>query len=407
MHTSIETNGNIANRYEALFRNATMGIVVVNYKGSIQSVNPFALKLFGFTKEELLGKPIELLIPWRYHQDHQEHRKKYAGNPENRPMGHELPMFAVTKEGKEFPVEISLGYYENKDDKNVFAFINDITERRKAQADIMQLNEELEAIVEQRTLELRDAMRQLQQSKEELFKLLEKEKDLGELKSRFLSMASHEFKTPLSTVLSSSYLISKYSTTEDQPRRQKHLDRIVSSVTMLTDILNDFLSVGKLEEGKIPVRSTHFNIHEFIKNVAEEIKHTLKNEQQIHCYHKGEPTVWMDASILKHIILNLVSNASKFSEDGDPIELQTTCTKKQITLSVKDHGMGISPGDQQHLMEPFFRGANVGDIQGTGLGLHIVSKYAELLHGKMKCITELKKGTEFIVTFKPKKNYLE
>jgi signal transduction histidine kinase len=242
-------------------------------------------------------------------------------------------------------------------------------------------------------------MHQLQRSKEELSRLLEKEKDLGELKSRFVSMASHEFRTPLSTVLSSAYLIEKYITTEDQPKRSKHLQRIISSVQMLTDILNDFLSLGKIEEGKIQVRLSQFNIQDNIKSIITEIRNILKKQQKIHYIHKGPVDVMLDISLIKHILLNLVSNASKFSPEAGSITIRTDVNEEFIKLSVQDEGMGISVEDQQHLRERFFRGANAANIQGTGLGLHIVSKYAELMNGKVECHSELEKGTEFIITF--------
>jgi PAS domain S-box-containing protein len=242
-------------RYEALFNHASLGIVMLNSKGAIQSVNPFALRLFGYRIEEIIEKPIEVLIPGRYHRKHIEHRDTYIHHPRNRPMGVGLDLFAVRKDGTEFPVEVSLGNYRDNGNENVIAFISDITIRKKAEAEIVNLKDELEITVEQRTRELTNAMRQLERSKEELSKTLEKEKELSELKSRFVSMASHEFRTPLSTVLSSAYLIEKYTTTDDQPKRDKHLRRIVSSVNMLTDILNDFLSVGKIEEGKMQVKA--------------------------------------------------------------------------------------------------------------------------------------------------------
>lgn len=399
MRSTLENNFNESNSFEALFNHASMGIVVVDSKSEIQAVNPFALKLFGYTISEIIDRPIEVLIPQRYHHRHVDHRDAYTHHPKSRPMGVGLDLFAVKKDGTEFPVEVSLGNYQNKNDKNVIAFISDISIRKKAEADIVKLNDELEATVVQRTKELTDAMHQLELSKEEMFKSLEKEKELSELKSRFVSMASHEFRTPLSTVLSSAYLIEKYTTTEDQPKREKHLQRIVSSVSMLTDILNDFLSVGKIEEGKIQVRLTEFNIEEIITAVTSEIKNNLKQQQKIQYHHKGNTTVLMDSSLMKHIIMNLVSNASKFSAEGSPVEIATTYKKDQLILSVKDHGIGISKEDQKHLMERFFRGANAGNIQGTGLGLHIVSKYAELMNGTVECKSELEKGTEFIITF--------
>ncbi|MFN0083668.1 MAG: PAS domain S-box protein [Ferruginibacter sp.] len=242
-----QNNFNQSYRYEALFNHASMGIVVVNSKGIILSVNPFALNLFCYPIEELISKPIEILIPQRFHHKHIDHREHYTQNAKSRPMGVGMTLFAVKKDGKEFPIEVSLGNYEKDGDKNVIAFISDVSIRKNAEAEIIKLNDELEATVEQRTKELTDAMHQLEKSKEELSKSLAKEKDLSELKSRFVSMASHEFRTPLSTVLSSSYLIEKYTSEDDQPKREKHLQRIVSSVNMLTDILNDFLSFGKIE----------------------------------------------------------------------------------------------------------------------------------------------------------------
>lgn len=386
-------NTNESYRYEALFNHASMGIVVVNSEGSIQSVNPFALKLFDYTIEEIIDKPIEVLIPRRYHHMHVSHREGYVHNPKSRPMGVGMDLYAVKKDGTEFPVEVSLGNYQSNGDKNAIAFISDISVRKKAENDIVKLNDELEATVQERTKALKETLHQLEIA-------LEKEKELGELKSRFVSMASHEFRTPLSTVLSSTYLIEKYTTTEDQPKREKHLQRIVSSAEMLTDILNDFLSVGKIEEGKIQVRPEQFNIREFITAITSEIKHNLKKDQNILYHHTGNTEVCMDASLLKHIILNLVSNASKFSPEASNIEIKTVVQDQQMILSVKDHGMGISKEDQKHLMERFFRGTNAGNIQGTGLGLHIISKYAELMNGTIEYNSELEKGTEFIVTFK-------
>lgn len=244
---------------------------------------------------------------------------------------------------------------------------------------------------------------ELIKAKDDLQKALENEKELSELKSRFVSMASHEFRTPLSTVLSSAYLIGKYSQTEDQPKRERHLQHIISSVNMLTDILNDFLSVGKIEEGKIQVRPALINVKEQVEELAGELKNIMKKEQTINCRHDGnEEVVMMDKSLLKHIVMNLVSNASKFSPDGSTVEIKTTVGNGYFVLSVKDYGIGISKEDQKHLMERFFRGANAGNIQGTGLGLHIIAKYAELMNGTVQYKSELDKGTEFIITFNTK-----
>ena len=151
MLTSIQNSMNESFRYEALFNHASMGIVVANNKGEIQSVNPFALNLFGYTMEEIHNKPIEVLIPIRYHHKHIDHRNTYIHNPKSRPMGVGMDLFAVKKDGTEFPVEVSLGNYQNNTDINVIAFISDISVRKKAEAQIINLNNELETTVEKRT----------------------------------------------------------------------------------------------------------------------------------------------------------------------------------------------------------------------------------------------------------------
>jgi PAS domain S-box-containing protein len=362
-------------------------------------VKAFALNLFGYTIEELVNKPIEILIPRRFEQKHIQHRNTFTKKPKSRPMGVGFDLFAERKDGTEFPVEVSLGSYLVNGEKDVIAFISDISMRKKVESEIEKINTELETIVEQRTKDLTNAMLELEKSKDELARSLEKEKELSELKSRFVSMASHEFRTPLSTILSSSYLIEKYVATDDQAKREKHLQRIISSVHMLTDTLNDFLSVGKIEEGKIPLRLTEFNIEQVIVEIIEEIKHNLRQKQEIQYKHLGDTAVMLDAGLLKHIVMNLVSNASKFSAEGSLIEIRTVMRNKKLELSIKDNGMGISKADQKHLMERFFRGANAVNIQGTGLGLHIVAKYAELMKGVVACKSELEKGTLFTITF--------
>lgn len=232
-----------------------------------------------------------------------------------------------------------------------------------------------------------------------LFKALENEKELGQMKTKFISIASHEFRTPLSTILSSAYLAAKYGKTEDQPKREKHLHRIVSSVTTLTDILNDFLSVGRLEEGKIHVRFSSIDVKLQTKTVVGEINTILKKGQRIFYNHTGDNDFYLDLALYKHIVINLLSNAIKFSPENASIYINTDIDKDKMTLSVKDNGIGIFEEDKKHLFERFYRGSNVGNIQGTGLGLHIVSKYVELQRGIIDCISEPGNGTEFIVRF--------
>ncbi|KAA5536186.1 PAS domain S-box protein [Taibaiella lutea] len=392
--------------FDALFSNGAMGIIVIDDKADIVLANPFLLAQFNYTEAELIGQPLSMLIPQRFHDAHENHLQQYNQLPKSRPMGLGMDLFARRNDGSEFEVEISLGHYQTDAGKYVIGFLSDISLRKEVERALKLLNEELEQKIEERTQTLTSTVTRLAQLNEEtqakdrdLMLALEKEKELGELKSRFVSMASHEFRTPLSTVLSSAYLISKYTETEDNFKREKHIERIVSSVNMLTDILNDFLSVGKIEEGKIQVRYATFDLPEYIESIIQEVTGLFKKEQQIKYRHNGPAVTILDQSLLKHIIMNLLSNAVKFSADNALININSERNDEILTLTIKDDGLGISKDDQQHLFERFFRGANVVNIQGTGLGLHIVAKYAELMNGNISCKSAINEGTTFILTF--------
>lgn len=394
--------------FGALFNNSAIGIISVNQLGEIILVNQYALKQFGYKEKELIGKKIEFLVPKRYMEKHQQHRSnfhKYSAY--SRPMGIGMELFGLKKNGLEFPVEVSLSSYQVDGEQYAISFISDITIRKKSEEDLRRLNIELEGKVNERTLSLSETVlalgKQIKAAEVKdglLQKAFEKEKDLSELKSRFVTMASHEFRTPLSTILSSAYLVCKYEDKGDQYKRVKHIDRIVSSVNMLNDTLNGFLSLGKIDEGKVQVRISEFNIRELIHSFISEMSSILKKGQIITYTNKGNENVKLDPNLLIHILMNLVSNAIKFSSENDEILINTINNNKGFTLSVKDNGMGISEEDQLHLFERFYRGLNVINIQGTGLGLHIVNKYAELMNGTITHTSELNKGTQFTITFK-------
>lgn len=403
---SRETKMDSKEGLEALFEFATEGILVADHTGTIIKTNPATERMFGYGKKELIGKKVEVLIPSRYAHKHTEHRGKFNENPHARSMGATMDLRARRKDGSEFPVEISLSPFEASDGKFVIAFIIDITIRKKAEEAVIQqkkeleqLNANLESRVQERTLILQEAIAELNRTKEELNEALHKEKELNDLKSRFVSMASHEFRTPLATILSSLSLATKYSEKGDKDNQHKHVSRIKSSISNLTDILNDFLSISKFEEGKITASPEPLDLQEFVTEVLKEIQSISKEGQKINYTHSGENTIVSDKKFLKHILFNLLSNAIKFSPANKPIELKTEVKNNQVTLSVKDSGIGISEEDQKHLFERFFRAHNATNIQGTGLGLNIVSKYVEMLGGSIRFKSILEKGTTFIINF--------
>jgi PAS domain S-box-containing protein len=386
-------------RFGALFDYASIGILVANKQGEIVLINDFALLQFGYERNHLIGQKVEILIPQRVHHRHVGHRERYNTDPQSRPMGIGMDLYAVRRDGTEFPVEISLSHYSNEEGNFVIAYISNITERKKAEEKVEKLYNELEEMVEDRTIKLRKALEDLEASKEELTIALGKEKELGDLKSRFVSMASHEFRTPLSTILSSAFLVKHYDADVDQPIRNKHIQRIVNNVGLLTDTLNDFLSVGKIEEGKVQVRSTEFEVEEHFNTIIQEMQGIVKDNQVIEYKHSGANNLVLDPSLIKHIVMNLLGNAIKFSKPNSIIKVETIKDHDKFTLLVKDYGIGMSEEDQQHLFERFYRGSNVSNIQGTGLGLHIVHKYSEMMNGSIVCNSELHKGTTFIITF--------
>ncbi|HTQ28969.1 MAG TPA: PAS domain S-box protein, partial [Puia sp.] len=634
--------------FQALFKYATVGILVINSKGNIELANPCIESLFGYSNSELIGRPVEILIPTSMQRRHVHYRNGYFENPKARPMGYGMKLFARRKDGSEFPVEISLGHYELSGEPLAVAFVTDTTEIRKIEAqlretaneyrlifdgihesfmlqqivknesgkitdllflevnpaaqkilgksrdqiighlrseffgplddrlteiiarveqgenvsyeqyiksidrwfdrrfylhkpgqlialsiDITQNKRDEEAlkrnqsILERETVVLSflnesstrlsrinnlhqgldevllDAIsltgaemgnvqlldrenqalvivaqkgfsgeflehfrevsatdssacgqalhekkqitiedtetdvtyaghREIAQksgyravqstplfgldgspigmisthyqsphvftsqdlNKMELFArnaesfiercvayselemkiadrtselalALEREKELGDLKSRFVSIASHEFRTPLSTILSSTSLVESYNKEGQEVNRKKHTNRIKSSVKTLTDILNDFLSLEKLELGKVEILKETLNLHQLSVDIVEDLNELLKTGQTIHVLYAGNKNVTQDKKVLRHVLSNLLSNAIKYSGEHKKIQLSLENDDNLISIEVKDEGIGIPEEDQKNLFDSFYRAKNATNIQGT------------------------------------------
>lgn len=242
-------------------------------------------------------------------------------------------------------------------------------------------------------------------AEEEIKKALEKEKELNELKSRFVSMASHEFRTPLTSIYSSAMLLEKYKKEDEQERRDKHINRIKSSVSSLTGILNDILSLSKVEEGKIEANPSVINCFNFGEELREEVQAIAKRNQNVKYTHIGPRDFITDIKLLRNICLNLLTNAIKYSYEGGLIELKTEVKKDNLYISVKDNGIGIPVGEQDNMFTRFFRAKNVTNIEGTGLGLNIVKKYVELLNGDISFKSIPEQGTTFYLTLPQLNNH--
>lgn len=395
----------------SLFENATEGIVLADQTATIVLVNPSACQMFDYEPDELIGQKVEVLLPSRYRPGHVKLRDGFYNDPQNREMGSGRDLFGQKKDGHNFPVEVSLSSYRQNNKQYVIAFVVDITHRKeiersmmeqqqqleKVSNDIRKLNTELEGKVEERTIILKEALQRLEQSQAELSEALDKERQLNEIKSRFVSMASHEFRTPLSSVLSSASLIAKYTTSEQQSNRDKHVNRIKESVKHLNDLLEDFLSLGKLDEGKIGAQFGLFDLPETLRDTIDEVRGMVKKDQEIKYQHAGENIVHSDKKLVKNILINLISNALKFSDEGATVEVQSIVDSGHATIKVRDKGIGISEEDQEHLFTSFFRGKNALNIQGTGLGLHIVKRYTDLIGGSINLQSTLGEGTTITV----------
>lgn len=382
----------------AIIENAIDGIITINELGVVETINPSACRLFLYTPDEVIGQNIALLMPSPDREKHDSYIGNYKSSGIPHIIGHDRDVLGRKKDGNIFPFR--LGVSEVKfEEKRIFAgFIHDMSHQKEAESRLMQYTQHLEELVKDRTLSLNETIEVLTQTKEEVTNTLEKEKELNKLKSRLLSMASHEFRTPLSTIQLSTALIHRYIEDLNNPKVEAHILKIKSAIANLTEILNDFLLLEKTESNTIVLNVSCFDFQSFISEIISELKLLTKKKQKIiNIINEESALVKIDKNLLKNCIFNLVSNAIKYSGEETQIEIWTTLNTTTITINVKDNGIGIPQEDQEHLFEAFFRAHNTGNIPGTGLGLHIVSRYVALMKGTISFNSTLNKGTLFTI----------
>jgi len=384
----------------AIIDNAIDGIITIDARGNIESINPAACKLFQYSPEEVIGKNVAVLMPPPDKQQHDEYLNRYQRTGHAHIIGIGREVTGLRKDGIHFPFRLGVSEVKYSGRQIYAGFIHDLSREKEAEHQLKEYAAHLEELVTERTQSLQRMVEALSQAKEEVSLSLEKEKELGQLKSRFVSMASHEFRTPLSAVQLSASLIDRYAQPFDNPNITKHVARIKHAVGNLTGILNDFLSLEKLEAGRVEPSFSHFDLVKLAEEITEEMQMLAKQNQNIIYQHTGISHVAnLDASLLKNCIINLIANAIKYSGENTFIEFNTEINEAGGDIIVKDNGIGIPEADQKHLFEAFFRAHNTGNIPGTGLGLNIVARYASLMNGTIDFKSKVNHGTLFTISF--------
>ncbi|WP_396596842.1 PAS domain S-box protein [Dokdonia sp. R86516] len=489
----------IEEAFMILFEGASEGIVVVNEAQTIVATNQSARDIFGYEKKELEGKPLDTLIPMRFHKRHGGHFDKFMNHSDKREMGMGRDLYGQCKDGRQVPVEAGLNPFVLHNKNYVMALVTDITVRKNAEKELRQwaniFNESLNEIFifdatslkfinanlgaqenigytldeltsmtpvdikpEFTETKFRDYIAPLLNGVEKklIFKTTHERKDgshypveihlqpsnaddtntlvaiilditervnytdklektvverthqleealrteieLNELKTKFLSLVSHEFKTPLSGILTSATLAGKYTKEEQQEKRVKHLTTIQNKVKYLNTIIDDFLSIERLETGKTNYAYTTFPLSKVLNEVIYDANMHLKDGQSIkYPTDADEYIVEFDEKIMELVLSNLLYNAIKYSSEGTIVDIQLKKMSSELEIKIIDQGIGIPEHEQKFIFNRYFRAENALLNAGTGIGLNIVKTHLENLGASISFTSELDKGSIFTV----------
>ncbi len=373
-------------KLEAVFQNSLTGFIIIDKTGNIETINNTLAKKLQVSAQDLEGKKVDRLL-----------------NNENKSLFNEYLYYSIqqqqaNKEPNTFELKINSQPGTNKylklvlsgtiirDELYFVGVVKDITPEK----------------------ELENKLNEKEQQKEHYKNSMEKEMAIADLKTQFVSMASHEFRSPIAGMLSSVNLIEKYIHTANKEWNQftykshieKHINVIRKALGNLQSILNEFLSMGKLDSGNLKAYVQTFNLKEFLNNYEEQVKQILKPQQplEFHC-NNCDLEIHTDKNFLHNILNNLISNAMKYSPKAKPINVNVKADKNIVKLTVEDQGKGIPKDQQSKVFDHFYRAGNVQNYSGTGLGLTITKKYVDLMHGKIYFESEEGKGSTFFVSF--------
>ena len=373
--------------FKTVFPNNIIGLIIIDSSGKILNINNKSVDLLGYEKNYFIGSQFSNFII----DADKNIFNSYFNSIDKANNSNTIEIRIKDFDDQSVHVDLELIDPIINDQKYYVGIIKDVFKRRKIEREVKELKEDKEHVLER----------------------LEEEKDLSDLKSRFVSMASHEFRTPLAGILSSLQLIQRYHVSEkkkwDEFRAKEkietHFRKIEESVTNLTLILDDFLSLGKIEADKVVCKYHTFNLPQFLEDMCRDLKMLCKPNQKIEYQHIGDDLqVYLDAHLLRNITNNLISNAIKYSAENKTILLISKRDSSSVIIEVRDEGIGIPTSEHKNLFRRFFRAGNAINYQGTGLGLNIVKKYTELMDGTVTFESEENKGTTFFVSFPVNKN---
>lgn len=391
-------------KYKMLFEHASDGIFIVNQQGFIIKANKAGCDLLGYSLDELSGINIQDIVVFDNDKQRQAYLKSLSID-QNIVAERNLRQ----KNGTVVSVEISSRLLP---DDTVLSNVRDITRRKRAENMIRHMNKELELRVEERTSQLRKVLNELQAeisvrkqaeeklilAKDEITKSYQREKIFNELKTRFITMISHEYRTPLTIISTSSYLIRKRFEQIESHKELSHMDKIQRAVESMTNLLEQVLTIDKLESDITKVEKSEIIVGQFIENVFSEIQAIdgFKHNFVFECIEK-EKIIKSDRKLLHKILINILSNSAKYSPEGSDILIKMTIADDIINIKIADKGMGIPEKDLDLIFEPFHRGENIGAISGIGLGLTIVRQCIHALNGRINVSSKPNMGTAFFI----------
>ena len=397
---------------KSIIDNSLDGTMIIDLNYNILFVNDVIIDILGYTEKELVGNDFRTYIDPTFLVQVEDF---YSNVLVSDLSFNKTEFDLINNQNQTRNVFVSVSKTNDFRGKSaLISQILDITEIKQAERKVRELNQELEQRVIDRTVQLEEALgelkievairqrteQELQEAKEEVTKALEQEKELNVLKSRFISMISHEYRTPLTVILTSTYLIEQFYQGPNREQFDKFISKIRASVKSMIQLLEDVLTIGKSESGKFSLSIDKIRVVDFCNDIIEEIQVIDNKKHKFEFnYPNKDIEVISDVNSLKHIISNLLLNAAKYSPGQDKVIINLEDKINDLKLEVIDFGIGIPLEDQPLLFEAFHRASNVGAISGTGLGLSIVKRFIDAIHGTITVDSKRNEGTKFTIIF--------